>query len=171
MNLNPRPSHRCRAFTLIELLTYIAVVGVVTSVTVSTVFQLMKQTRDLRRNCDDIARTTHAGERWRADIRAAVAEPTTETSPDGMAITIPTVTGVIVYALSKGTLWRQSDNERGDVTREPVLHRVKTAQLEPENRGEVIGWRWEIELRTRREGGPVKPIFSFLAVPGYSHRK
>ena len=168
MKLTPNTTTRRRAFSLVEMLVYLSVVGLVMSLTVTTLFQLITQTRDLRRNCEDIAKTTQAGERWRDDIRNAVTEPTTTTGPGGSVIEIPTTAGPINYSRGDETLWRQIGN---DGAPEPILRRVKSSQLIREQRGDVSGWRWEIELATRRKGGPLKPLFSFIAVAGYNLRK
>lgn len=168
MKLNRNIATGRRAFTLVELLTYLTVVGLVMSLTVTTVFQLIRQTRDLRRNCEDIAQTAQTGERWREDIRASLAPPTTEAGTDSPSFRIPTGTGDVVYSLIDGILWRKSA-EKTDP--EPVLRRVKSSELTSETRGGVTGWRWEIELQTRHEGGPVKPLFSFIAVAGHNRKK
>lgn len=151
-----------------ELLTYLAVVGLVMSLTVTTFHQLIDRTRDLRRHCEDIARTTRAGERWRADIRASLATPTKETGADDASFRVPTRAGDVVYSLREGALWRSIGNE---AKAEPVLRRVKSSDMTHETRGRISVWRWEIELQTRHEGGPVKPLFSFIAVAGHPPEK
>ena len=88
--------------------------------------------------------------------------------PAAALIEIPTEAGSVSYSLRNETLWRQIGKSGAP---EPVLRRVQSSQWIREQRGRVTGWRWEIELATRREGGPLKPLFSFMAVSGYDLRK
>jgi hypothetical protein len=35
-----------------------------------------------------------------------------------------------------------------------------------ERRGNIVGWRWELELQRRRKEVRVRPLFTFMAAPG-----
>src|SRR6266851_4310227 len=94
--------HSTSGFSILECLVYIAVLGVVLSLAYTTFYRLSKYSRDLRRNTDDIARTLHAGERWRADVRAAVGPLKVVEDGTENGLEIPQRSGAVVYSFSKG---------------------------------------------------------------------
>ncbi len=161
MKLRSPSARATSGFTLIELLSYIAIVGLVMSLATVTLVKLIGHTTDLRRNCDDIAAAVHAGEIWRADIRAASGSPVIRSGNEGSLFTIPTEKGRIRYSLEENTIWRQA----GDgAPNEPLLRNTRAAGMLAVQRDNLPVWRWELELAVRREGGPIKPLFSFIAV-------
>ena len=56
---------------LLECLVYIAVLAVVLVVTMRGFYRCWDNSKALRHNADDIILVLHAGEQWRADVRAA----------------------------------------------------------------------------------------------------
>jgi Tfp pilus assembly protein PilE len=64
-----------RGYSLIECLVYIAVLAVVLNLSFVAYYRYEQHTRSLRRNADDITRALRAGERWREDVRTAIAPP------------------------------------------------------------------------------------------------
>ncbi len=144
----------CRAFTLIELIVYMAVLAVVLGMATPAFYQCLKRSRDLRRNADDIVRVLRAGERWRADVRSAVAEPVLV----GEALHIPQQACEIIYTFTDGTVWRHANGGNA-----PVLKRVKESQMQFDQRTHVSCWRWEIELASPQPVVHIRPLFTFQA--------
>ena len=62
-----------RGYLLIEALVYIAVVVTLLGVAYAAMYRCVDRSFALRRNADDITSALHAGERWRADVRAATS--------------------------------------------------------------------------------------------------
>src|SRR5688572_31432259 len=58
-------------FSLMECLAYLAVFFVVLGVAFAAYYRMDEQSRGLTRNSAEIVRAMQAGERWRADVRAA----------------------------------------------------------------------------------------------------
>ncbi len=61
--------------SLLECLVYVAVLFVIFAVAGPAHVRVLDHTRQMRRVAADIARALDAGERWRADVRAATAPP------------------------------------------------------------------------------------------------
>jgi len=49
-----------------------------------------------------------------------------------------------------------------------VLTNINSSIIESDPRSNVIAWKWELELRTRAKASKIRPLFTFLAVPGQS---
>jgi hypothetical protein len=75
--------------------------------------------------------------------------------------TIPQKEGAIVYVLEANKVRRTFSNRS-----EVFLAEVKDSKMIEERRGNVIGWRWELELEHHRKEARVRPLFTFMAVPG-----
>ena len=162
---NSAPRQR-RGFTLIEILCYLAVIGLVTSMAMATLFQLIEQTAALRRNCEEIAAAVQAGEIWRADIRQAkptdlsLSNRNAETTTNSLVLR--TAESTIIYRVKDGAVWRKSGS---DATEEAILSGVKSSRFAVAPRKTVTAWIWEIELKTSGKHGATQPLFSFTAVP------
>ncbi|HTL56666.1 MAG TPA: hypothetical protein VL361_13360 [Candidatus Limnocylindrales bacterium] len=119
----------------------------------------------LRRNTEDISRAMHAGERWRADIRAAARGIRLETNTPSPIIHLATAHGEVSYTMGQETVWRRVSPGAWV----PLLKDVKASSMQMDARPHVNGWRWELELLPRTKGsikpGRVRPLFTFLAVP------
>ena len=119
----------------------------------------------LRRNADDIASALRAGERWRADVRAANGAIRVENTNGVQTLRMATARGTRAYRFSGETVFRSMD--QGTWTR--LLDNVESSIMEADPRRSVAAWRWEIEMRPRLKGamkpGRVRPLFTFLAVP------
>jgi type II secretory pathway component PulJ len=146
-------------FSLIECLVYIAVLTVVTGLSFSAFYQTQRSSADLRRNADDILRTLRAGERWRADVRAAIAPPTIV---DGR-LQISQRSMQVTYVFEQGTVWRM---ER--TARTAALKKVENSRMQLDAGEHVSAWRWEVELATPHKNTRVRPLFTFQAVSGAS---
>ncbi|MGD0058735.1 MAG: prepilin-type N-terminal cleavage/methylation domain-containing protein [Verrucomicrobiia bacterium] len=148
-----------RAYTLIEMLVYIAVLAVVIDLSFAAYYRYDLYTRNLRRNADDIVRVMRAGERWRDDVRHATAPP--HAIDNGVAI--PQPSGEIDYVFANGTVWRQVAG-----TRTIALKQLKASTMSVDPRQHVDAWRWELELTSPKKTVLVHPLFTFTAVAGRS---
>jgi hypothetical protein len=113
------------------------------------------------RNAADITRSLHAGEQWRADIRAA-SGPVEATASNGVqTLRIPTPAGSILYTFSNSEL-RRNAPPAGDV---PILSHIKSSQMQLESRAGLSVCRWELELLPRKHDPKLRALFTFAAVP------
>jgi hypothetical protein len=143
--------------SLIEVMTYIAVLSVVMALAYPAYYRCQRGSRDLRRNADDIVSALRAGERWRKDIRAATGPIVS--SDDRLVI--PQPNGDVIYRFADGKLFRIT-NHQSLVT---VISNVKSSTMRADAREHVTAWRWELELAGQQKEVKVRPLFSFVAVP------
>jgi hypothetical protein len=119
----------------------------------------------LRRNADDIASALHAGERWRADVRAANNQARLEDTAAGQLLCLEGAHSPVVYRFYTNGVSRRLG--AGPWVR--LLPHVKSSTMQPDPRQYVTAWRWELELAPRVIGsvkpGQVRPLFTFMAVP------
>ncbi len=149
-----------RGATLIELLVYVAIFAVVLTLAFSAFHQADVTSRGLSRNAAEIVRAVQAGEAWRREVRAAITPPRLETMNEGVELLrLPVPGGEVTYHFRAGKVWRQDTHQTQPVA---FLPEVANSRFFPERRGEVIGWRWELELMSRRTNAAIKPLFTFL---------
>ena len=165
-----RPYHACRrsaqrAYLLIEALVYIAVIVALLGVGYAAMYRCVDSSLALRRNADDIASALHAGERWRADVRAATTQVRAENTDAGQHLYLEGARGTVTYRFATNAVLRS-------VNAGPWLHvlsSVKSSTMTTDKREYVTAWRWELELQTHAYGsvkpGRVRPLFTFIAVP------
>ena len=144
-----------RGYSLVECLVYIAVFAVVLNLSFVAYYRYDQHTRNLRRNADDITRALRAGERWREDVRTAIAPP----HAIGNGLVIPQQSGEVAYIFTDGAVWRQTG-----ATRTIVLKQVKASTISDDSRQRVNAWRWELELASPQKIVLVRPLFTFTAV-------
>ena len=154
-----------RAYLLIEALVYIAVIVALLGAGYAAMYRCVDSSIALRRNADDITSALHAGERWRADVRAATSQVRGENTDDGQLLSLEGARGAVVYRFTTNAVFRS-------VSGGPwahVLEHVKASIMAPDQREHVTAWRWELELQPRAKGSVkpsrVRPLFTFLAVP------
>ena len=147
-----------RGVGMIDAMIYIAVLGVVLVLAGAVFDKGMRESAGLQRNVSDIERALKAGERWRTDVRAANGK--IEVSERGMII--PQKVGKVVYEMGTNQVRRLEGEERAEV----FLAGVQDSKMVEERRGDVSGWRWELELERRRREARVRPLFTFMAVGG-----
>jgi hypothetical protein len=145
---------RTQAYTLIECITYVAVLAIVLNLGFTAYFRCQLNAAHLRRNADDITSALRAGERWRTDIRKAVSS--TRSTSGGLVI--PQRDGDVTYEVADGTVWRQTTQSRI-----AILKQVKNSVMQTEVRGQVHAWRWELELATPQKAVQMRPLFTFEA--------
>jgi len=145
-------------FMLLECLVYIVMLAVVLDLAYAAYYRCQTNSVNLRRNAQDIAVTTRAGERWRADIRAAAVPP----KLDGNRLVILQATGKVVYEFADNTMWR-----RNGTARIAVLRQLRASTMQADARSQVTSWRWEVELMTTgKKPARIRPLFTFNAVAG-----
>ena len=142
---------------MIDAMVYLVVLGIVLVLAASVFDKGMRESAGLQRNIADIERAMKAGERWRSDVRAATGpiEATEQT------FTIPQRDGEVVYEFTTNQVRRTVNANKTEV----FLARVQNSSMMEERRGEVVGWKWELELERRLKEARVRPLFTFIAVP------
>jgi hypothetical protein len=164
-----RTSHLARrtspGFLLIDCLVYIALLLLLMTLAFAAFYRTLDNSKSLNRNAADIARALQAGERWRADVRAATAQPRLEEAGGESLLHLPRANGEVLYTFRTGAVLRK-DTASTNATWEPVLLDVKSSRLVPEPRQRVRGWRWELELASVNKTQRMRPLFTFQAVPG-----
>ncbi len=165
------PSSNSRAangIMLIECLVYTVVLLILLGVAYIAFYRCMENSVALRRNAEDIATALQAGERWRADVRAATGLIHFETVGDASVLRLPTTRGEITYTFTTNTVLRGV----GDSPVVCLLPSVTASVMESESRQGIAAWRWELALKPRsKKPVRVQPLFTFLAVPGRSSTK
>ena len=152
---------RLRGITLIECLVYIGALATVFGMGTAAFYHCSANSAALRRNADDIAQVLHVAELWRADIRAATQPVRFDATNQTLQITHGEMD--VAYKFAEQQLFRRARTEGLWVV---VLPRVAQSRMAPETRAHVTGWRWELELKTMRKPAPLRPLFTFTAVPG-----
>jgi type II secretory pathway pseudopilin PulG len=154
-----------RAYLLIEALVYIAVIVALLGAAYAAMYRCVDSSIALRRNADDIISALHAGERWRADVRAATSEIRVENTDAGQLLYLEGTHGTVVYRFTTNAVFRSVS--AGPWAR--ALEHVKSSTMGPDQRENVTAWRWELEIQPRAYGsvkpGRLRPLFTFLAVP------
>jgi hypothetical protein len=153
-----RRGKRGHAFTLVECLVYVGLLGLILSLALMTFYRTEGNHRNLARNADDITRVLRAGEQWREDIRQAVAPIQWRTTGAEPELVIPHSSGLVKYSFRNQSVWRQ-----GGPRPVELLPEVAVSKMEKVVRPQVSGWRWEVELKGRQRVARVKPLFTFLA--------
>jgi hypothetical protein len=162
MNFERRaPALEQRGYLLVECLIYIAVLAVVIEVAFSAFYRCLDNSRGLVRNSNDIRRVLDLGERWRVDVRKAVDTPRIVEGDGYTALEIPQVDSLVAYVLADRSIWRKE----GDSSPKEVLNGVKAAIFVKDPRANVVCWRCELELTTKKKNVHVRPLFTFEAVP------
>lgn len=156
--------HRRRqaGILLVECLVYIAVFGILVGGGMAAFYFCWDHTRAVIFATDDISAALRAGEHWRADVRGATGEISSQTTATGEVVRIPESGQAIIYRFESGTVRREGPAANSS---QLLLPKVKTSQMQPETRGAVNAWRWEVELTPRRKEARLPLRFTFEAVP------
>ena len=148
-------------FTIIECLVYLGVYAVLLGVGTAAFHHCFDNMKGLRRNSEDITRAVRAGEIWRGDIRGAVRAIQFEAT--SQTLRIPQRDHEVAYRFADAQILRQAG---ADAPWRVLLSKVQTSQMAGDPRAQVTAWRWELELQPARKAVRVRPLFTFLAVPG-----
>ena len=153
--------NRRGAYMMIEALVYIGALFVLLGVGYAAAYRCIDHSVALRRNAEDISRALEAGERWRADVRAAAGNIRVESTNAEQILRLPGPRGELQYRFTEGAVSRRLDPGPW-VT---LLTNVVSSQMESDPRRQVSSWRWEVELMSRAKLPQTKPLFTFIAVP------
>ena len=144
---------------LIECMVYLSVIAVILLLGMTALFHGLKQHYRISQGSTDITRALGAGERWRADLRAAGRPPAWHDDKDGPQLRVASGTNTIRYAFRTNTVWRSTDGLHW----QPVLAGVKTSRMTALDRPPVTAWQWDVELVSHARSA-VKPWFTFTTV-------
>jgi hypothetical protein len=160
-----------RAYLLNEALVYFSVVVVILGCGYAALYHLIDHSMVMRRSADDVSKALHAGERWRADLRASRNQLWSEDSGGGRVLWLSGGRADVAYQFATNSVLRR----HGKGPWVPVLTQVKSSSMQAEQRQNVTAWRWELELEPRKKGsvrpGRILPLFTFIAVPESSLNK
>jgi hypothetical protein len=145
---------------LVECITYMVVFLLLSGVATGAFYLSWDHSKALISATDDITAAMQAGERWRADVRAASGPIHVEKTPSGEVVTIPANGKDIVYRLNAGELRRQAGSDGFSAV---LLPRVRASEMTMEKRGDVQAWRWELEVPQRRRETHFPLLFTFEA--------
>jgi hypothetical protein len=143
-----------------ECLMYLAVFAILLGGATTVFYFCWDHSKAMIYATDDIASALRAGERWRADVRAATGKISVETAATGEVVRIPETEREIVYRFESGEVRRQIASENFS---QLLLPKVRTSQMKMDARGEVTAWRWELELAERRKETQLPLLFTFEA--------
>jgi hypothetical protein len=147
---------------LLECLVYVVVFAILLGLGTAAFYFCWDHTRATIGTTSEIAAALHAGETWRADIRAATGKISVTATPEGELVEIPARTGKVIYRFTSGELRREIPTlNRSHVLVEKTLASAMWA----EPREGVSAWRWELELTPPRHEQPFPLQFIFEAVP------
>ena len=159
------PKARRQGYLLIEALVYIGVIAALLGAGYAAMYRCVDTSIALRRNAEDITSALQAGERWRADVRAARGQVRVEDTADGQVLYLEGGKAPVAYSFSTNALSRRLG--AGPWVR--LLPNVKASAMKSDPREHVTAWRWELELAPRTQGSVkparVRPLFTFIAVP------
>jgi hypothetical protein len=149
---------------MMEALVYIGLVFVVIAAGYTAMYRCTDDSVALRRSADDIARALDAGERWRADVRAAGGHIRLENPAAEPTLVLAEGEKEVAYRFADGTVFRRA----GGGTWVRLLTNVKASAMTSDPRQNLTAWRWELELQPRSKGevrpGRIRPLFTFFAV-------
>jgi hypothetical protein len=160
LRTNISGTRRHAGVSLIECLVYVAVFGILLGGGTAAFYFCWDHTRAVIFTSNEISSALHAGETWRADVRAATGNISTETTPAGEVIRIPHGEKSIIYRFNGGELRREIPAQNHSRV---LLERVKVSEVKSTVREGVSAWRWDLELQPRRKEAQFPLLFTFEA--------
>ena len=145
---------------LIECLVYVFVFAILLGGATTVFYFCWDHSRAVIFTTDDIASALRAGERWRADVRAATGKIIVETNATGEVARIPEGARTVSYRFETGEVSRQTSAPGNP---QVLLAKVKMSEMKLDARGAVTAWRWEVELLPRRKEANLPLLFTFEA--------
>src|ERR1041385_3687394 len=94
-------------YMLVETLVYVGVSVLLLGIGFAAMYQCIDNSVGLRRSSDDITSALHAGERWRADVRATIKPIRLENLPTEQLLHLPGAQMEILYRYSEGVIFRR----------------------------------------------------------------
>jgi hypothetical protein len=159
--MNARPVRRNQGYLLIECLVYIGVLFVLLGVCYLALFRCIDNSVALRRNADDISKALHTGERWRADVRSATGNIRFQETNFVQLLYLPNSRGQTVYCFASNSISRSYNGGPWG----QLLTNVASSTMASEPRKTVTAWRWDLQLKPRRNNSRIRPLFTFMSVP------
>jgi hypothetical protein len=159
--MNTRSTQRSHGYLLIECLVYILVLFILLGVSYIALFRCINNSVDLRRNAEDISKTLHIGECWRADVHSATGNIRFVETNFVQLLYLPNHRGQTVYCFDSNSISRSYNGGPWS----QLLTNVASSTMAPDRRKTVTAWNWNLELRTRRNNSRVRPLFTFMSVP------
>jgi hypothetical protein len=154
------PRRRHAGILLIECLVYLAVFTILTSIGFASFYLCWDHSAALVIATDDMGAALRAGERWRADVRAATGKISVQSTPEGELLRIPHGRNEIFYSYHGGAIRRKLASAG---SAELVFAKVTSSQMQTETRDGVTAWRWELDLPLRRSETQLPLLFTFEA--------
>jgi Tfp pilus assembly protein FimT len=151
---------RMAGILLVECLVYFAVFAILTGIGFAAFYLCWDHSKALIYATDDISSALRAGERWRADVRAATGQISIESTAAGDVVRIPEPEKEIVYRFESGEVRREISTLKNS---QLLLQQVNTSQMRTEERAGVTAWRWELVLNERRPETQLPLLFTFEA--------
>jgi hypothetical protein len=153
---------RCQAgIMLVECISYLAGFIILSGIAMGSLYLCWDHSKALISASDDISAALRAGERWRADVRAATGAATIETTTNGEVVKIPEGGKEIIYAFDSKEVKRQVGSASLPVI---LLSGVVSSEMLSNARTGVTAWRWELQAVQRRKETHLPLLFTFEAV-------
>ena len=159
MNLRPSHPDKNSGMLLVECMVYMIVFAILLTGVTTVFYFFWDHSAALISSTEQIHSALYAGERWRADVRAATGTISIETTSTGETVKISEGQNIVQYLFNAGQVSRQNGS-----TSTILLSRVKTSEMAMDTRGGVTAWKWELELTPRRAETHLPLLFTFEAV-------
>ena len=153
-------SRREDGILLTECLVYLVVFTILTSIGFASFYLCWNQSQALICATDDIGSALRAGERWRADVRAATGNISVETTTNGELLRIPRGKNEVFYSCHNDAVWRKVSPSG---LTEQLFAKTESSKMTMESRDGVTAWRWELVLPERRSEAQLPLVFTFEA--------
>ena len=159
-------SHRTRSeagVSLIECLVYIGLFAVLLNCATRFFSVVYHHNKAATKAASYTIAALDAARHWRRDIANAKGEPKLIRGDHFDVIRIDQANGEQVSYRVNGTRLERHNSKEWV----PIIRRVASSIMLPDQREHVRAWRWELAMETKSRflGDPVR--FSFTAVPGH----
>ena len=146
---------------LIDCIAYLGLFGLILGMAFIAFYRAHDNTNHLALNTAELIRALNTGERWREDVRSSLTPPRLEETSGESILALTSTNGTVRYLWRDGVILRQAAPNTNWVT---WLPSVKNSVMQREARANVVAWRWEVELLSRKKVPQVRPLLSFQAV-------
>jgi len=163
-----RQTHRESGILLLDMMVYLALFTLIFGMALAAFYEVNDNSNRISRNAADMVRALRVGERWRADLRTATAQPRIMQSDGESTLALTQASGEVRYIFKGGAVYRQDGKQPM-----MILPAVKTSVMESDPRLKVTAWRWDLELAPsgKSKTTHVPPLFTFTAVPRVIERR